>query len=419
MIKGCDISHHQGNVDFQALKDDGMDFAIIRATYGDGYTDREYEVNRDKVRQVGMLAGYYHYSYPQYNAPEAEADWFTKVVSCQPGEIICLDFEENYPTPVDWCKRFLDKAKSNMGFKPYVYLNRATIDAHDWSPVIDAGYELWLAHWTYDPDAPPPTKQWDELTLWQYSNNGNVGGISPLDLNVFQGTKKEFKESGNPAPSEPTDPPTPTPPDDLITPDQYFGKYDQKYIDWDKHFGFQCMDNYRYFVDEVKGFPQSPAVVGAYQVWDTYLSEYFDRIENTPTNGPVKGDIIIWSQEVGRFGHIAVCKDGDSNSFTSFDQNWPVGSACHFQLHSYYGVLGWLREKGPDPIPGPEPPTDPSDPCEKAVDSAIAETDAKWQSEVESANENLESCEVNLRKKKKTIVQEMSFWEFMSLKFGR
>jgi hypothetical protein len=32
-------------------------------------------------------------------------------------------------------------------------------------------------------------------------------------------------------------------------------------------------------------------------------------------------------------------------SFTSFDQNWPLNSLCHFQNHNYTGVLGWLHPK--------------------------------------------------------------------------
>ncbi len=36
----------------------------------------------------------------------------------------------------------------------------------------------------------------------------------------------------------------------------------------------------------------------------------------------------------------------NQSAFTSFDQNWPEKSLCHFQNHSYNGVVGWLRRKG-------------------------------------------------------------------------
>ncbi len=374
MLKGCDISHHQGNVNFLPLKNDGIDFAIIRSTYGDGYTDREFAVNRDKVRQVGLLTGFYHYSYPQYNSPYAEADWFTSIVQpLQTGEIIVLDFEENYDDPVGWCKTWLDRVQGNTGQKPYLYINLNLNNTNDWTPVVDAGYPIWLARWDYNPVAPAPPTDWDKVWLRQFANNGDVGGISPLDLNTFYGTKTEYMALGKRPDGLPVPPdPTPLPPDDLITPDQYFGKYDQKYLDFDGAFGAQCMDNYRYFVKESLGFPQSPLVVGAYQVWDSYLTDYYDRIENTPTNAPIKGDIVIWGQELGRFGHIAVCKDGTPTEFNSFDQNYPTGSPCHFQHHSYYAVLGWIRKKEPnqppDPIPPDPIPPDPPAPCVKCCD---------------------------------------------------
>jgi len=130
-----------------------------------------------------------------------------------------------------------------------------------------------------------------------------------------------------------------------MTLDHFIEKYNGKTIDFDKAYGGQCMDLYRQYVKEVLGFPQSPPVKGAYQVWDTYLSQYFDRIDNTPIGIPRKGDILIWGQSVGKYGHIAVFLEGNTSSFRSFDQNWAVGTNCHIQNHNYNGLLGWLTPR--------------------------------------------------------------------------
>lgn len=130
-----------------------------------------------------------------------------------------------------------------------------------------------------------------------------------------------------------------------MTTDEFVSKYNGKTIDFDGVFGGQCVDLYRQFVKEVLGFPQSPPVTGAYQVWDTYLGQYFDRIDNTPSGTPQKGDILIWGQSVGKYGHIAVYLEGNTSSFKSFDQNWPVGTNCHIQSHNYNGLLGWLTPR--------------------------------------------------------------------------
>lgn len=132
----------------------------------------------------------------------------------------------------------------------------------------------------------------------------------------------------------------------MITADQFFVKYNLKYIDYDGYYGYQCMDLYRQFVKEVYGCQQSPPVRGAANVWTTYNSTFFDRIPNGPVNYPQKGDIIIWDTRAGGgFGHIAIAMDARSYDFNSFDQNWPVGSRCHKQPHNYKYVLGWLTPK--------------------------------------------------------------------------
>lgn len=75
-------------------------------------------------------------------------------------------------------------------------------------------------------------------------------------------------------------------------------------------------------------------------------SDSFDWIGNTPSNVPQAGDIVVWGTGVGQYGHTAIFVDGNANSFTSFDSNWPVGTSAHKQAHNYNGVVGWLRLKG-------------------------------------------------------------------------
>jgi hypothetical protein len=133
-----------------------------------------------------------------------------------------------------------------------------------------------------------------------------------------------------------------------MTLDAFIAKYNNFPIDFDGYFGNQCMDLYRQYVQEALGFPQSPLVPGAADVWDTFLGAYYDRIVNTPTAVPEKGDIIIWRRAGGLpDGHIALLVSGDISTFMSFDQNWPSGSHCHHQNHNYTNVLGWLRPNVP------------------------------------------------------------------------
>jgi hypothetical protein len=106
----------------------------------------------------------------------------------------------------------------------------------------------------------------------------------------------------------------------------------------------QCVDLWRAYNKKVIG---GPFMLGnAVDFWTIYPVDFYDKIPNTPTAVPRLGDVIIWGTTYGKYGHIAICTDiADTKGFTSFDQNDPLNSSCHYQPHKYTGVLGWLRPK--------------------------------------------------------------------------
>lgn len=69
-------------------------------------------------------------------------------------------------------------------------------------------------------------------------------------------------------------------------------------------------------------------------------NDNYEYILNTPEGVPQEGDLVIWG---GEYGHIAIFIEGNTASFRSFDQNYPSGSFCHIQNHTYANVLGWMR----------------------------------------------------------------------------
>lgn len=128
-----------------------------------------------------------------------------------------------------------------------------------------------------------------------------------------------------------------------MTTDEFLVRYDKKGVDFDHSFGFQCMDLVEFYNRDVVGAPRIGG--NAVDVWTNYPKLYYQQIKNTSNNFPQKGDIVVWGKAIGQFGHVAISVGGDANHFTSMDQNWPAGSICHYQIHDYKGVLGWLRPK--------------------------------------------------------------------------
>jgi hypothetical protein len=115
--------------------------------------------------------------------------------------------------------------------------------------------------------------------------------------------------------------------------------------DFDGSYGTQCMDLAHFYKYIVLGIHDKTTLSApsAVQVWGLNYPTLFDKISNSPTNFPIRGDIIIWGTAIGKDGHIAICTKADKDNFESFDANWPVGSKPHLQAHNYNGVLGWFH----------------------------------------------------------------------------
>ena len=136
---------------------------------------------------------------------------------------------------------------------------------------------------------------------------------------------------------------------------QFFEAYEDLWIesnkDSDQSTQDQCIDLWRAYNRKVI---KAPDIFGnPPDIWNNYQQDFYERIKNTPSGVPQLGDVMVWGTRYGKYGHIAICTDiANTGTFTSFDQNDPLGSSCHFQPHKYTGLLGWLRPKNQEAIHG-------------------------------------------------------------------
>ena len=128
--------------------------------------------------------------------------------------------------------------------------------------------------------------------------------------------------------------------------DDFIKKYEGKFVEYHSYGTGalnQCVDLANAYITEVLGLP---AIIGTNaQDFPSKASKTdYDYILNTPTGVPLKGDIMIFKSADG-VGHISVFIEGNTNLFTSFDQNYPLNSPCKKVSHNYRNVLGWLHPK--------------------------------------------------------------------------
>jgi len=197
-VKGIDVSHWQGDIDWSQVYNAGYRFAFAKATGGDAsppqIIDDHFETNMNEGHNAGMLMGSYHFAYPQYNDAVDEAHFFVSVA----GEYFkegylrpALDMEEGggYLTNEElsnWIHEWMNTVKNETGIEPILYVNSNY--ANNYLDSSISKYDLWIAHWTYDPSTNPSTGIWDDWDFWQYSDKGSVSGISgDVDLDLFNG----------------------------------------------------------------------------------------------------------------------------------------------------------------------------------------------------------------------------------------
>jgi GH25 family lysozyme M1 (1,4-beta-N-acetylmuramidase) len=104
----------------------------------------------------------------------------------------------------EWVRDFCNTVEGRLGFAPIIYTGGNT--AQNYLEADIANYDLWFAKPTstnvYSSAVPPTATNigiWDEWKFWQWSWVGNIGGISPVDRDVFDGTMQELAETNIPS----------------------------------------------------------------------------------------------------------------------------------------------------------------------------------------------------------------------------
>lgn len=184
MIKGIDVSHNNGKVDWDAVKRAGLTFAMIRVGYGKRNIDREFYNNVNGALSHGLKIGIYHYSYALTVADaKKEADFIVstlKQCGLTPEKIIGVyydmedadGYKKKHGIPsrqalTNFCSIAVNKFWKH-GYVAGVYCNK------DWycnKLYFDqlGGCALWLAE-------PGKSKPSIKCAIWQYSFKEIIAG---------------------------------------------------------------------------------------------------------------------------------------------------------------------------------------------------------------------------------------------------
>lgn len=183
-IKGIDVSHWQGSINWRDVKNDGIEFAFIRIGRSPQVLDDRYQENIRQANAVGIPAGVYYYSKAQ-SVDEAiqDAQFVIKnITGYKISYPVAIDIEDSSQTHLGKsqlgaiAKAFCDEIRA-AGYTPMLYANenwcRNYIDMNQLNNV-----EKWIARYNYLCSADLPRN------IWQCTSKGKVAGISGnVDIN--------------------------------------------------------------------------------------------------------------------------------------------------------------------------------------------------------------------------------------------
>lgn len=189
VLSGIDISVYQGDIDFEQVKNSGIEVVYIRAGYGFSVTDPKFEKNYTNATKAGLKCGAYYFVTAR-NTEQAylQATRFAELIS---GKTFAarpaMDFEEFGSLGKNGINivglAFMQKLRELTGIVPILYT-----DAYNASETWDwnfAQFPLWVAD--YDAEEPYVTSNiWQSYAGFQYSDRGEIPGIyGNVDLDRF------------------------------------------------------------------------------------------------------------------------------------------------------------------------------------------------------------------------------------------
>lgn len=184
---GIDVSHHQGEIDWEKLfvnerYDTIIQFVYCKATEGSDHLDSRWASNHTLLQKLNIPHGAYHFfspkSPPRPQAKHFLANWKKSNLDLPP----VLDVESEGFSDKDLIakmKIWLTEIENQSGMRPIIYTSLHFFETKFKRDFPD--YKFWIAAYSRKPDCMDDSR----IIHWQYSETGELPGISEkVDFNV-------------------------------------------------------------------------------------------------------------------------------------------------------------------------------------------------------------------------------------------
>lgn len=199
-IHGIDISHYQGEIDWETLRNNAeingapLRFIMVKATEGSNHIDECFEENFKQAREYGFIRGAYHFWSTKTSAQQ-QAGFFIRNVELEEGDLPpVLDVErkgqnvsiEEFRNSI---LKWLTIIEEHYGVPPIIYTSyKFKIDYLSGEEF--SRYPYWIAH--YYVDKLDYTGKWK---FWQHTDAGRLPGIKGyVDFDIYNGSYYDLRK---------------------------------------------------------------------------------------------------------------------------------------------------------------------------------------------------------------------------------
>lgn len=183
-MKGIDISNNNGSINFNGVKNSGVECVYIKATEGTTFQDSYKSAFYGGAKSIGAKVGFYHFLVGT-SAPESQAENFYKeIINYQNNLVPMLDVEVNFPGLNDYIARFIGRfnqlTSMEIGIYTYTSFLNEYIDVERFKTL-----KLWEANYNNNPWN-LPSNAFTNRIGHQYTEKGTIQGVNGVcDVNEF------------------------------------------------------------------------------------------------------------------------------------------------------------------------------------------------------------------------------------------
>lgn len=197
-IRGIDISHYQGDIDWDQLQNAMIEkcpirFIVMKATEGSSKIDPSFKYNFKQALEYGYIRGAYHF-WSNHSSARQQAYFFLNNVPLESGDLPPVldvehkpkdksveDFQQDILT-------WLHTVEDRYHVKPIIYTYYKFKKQYLDTPVFD-DYPYWIAHYYVD-----KIEYQGEWKFWQHTDAGKLPGIKGyVDFNIYNGSFYDLK----------------------------------------------------------------------------------------------------------------------------------------------------------------------------------------------------------------------------------